>query len=212
MLPVAVVAAWVLMALAGCNQTKKEDNPIFWQLNFEPDSKAPYGCALAYQSLKTYFGVASVQKLPQNFIVSTLNNKTPPNGNVVVLVGQRAYFDREEWEEIHTFVEKGNDLLIATSNSYYYYGDNPMYGGDVSTHGEYSGNPTTLYETDLPMADSDTHPLTWNGDSVRYGYRGKNLVSEVRLLHPVCNPYHHDTTMIGDEYFKQTHYPVVSWW
>lgn len=108
------VYACLLLTLFGMScSLKRETN---WSITLERNGKEPYGCYIAYQCLKDLFPTTPILS-SKNPLQSIRNsNKRGGQGELVVIVCETLFLDSLGWEDMQTFLQNGNDVVIFSSS------------------------------------------------------------------------------------------------
>jgi len=104
----------------------KKDERLDWRLNFNKDSKDPYGCFVIYNLLEEFFPGKDLFVL-EDSIHQHLPLFTDQRASYV-FIGQGMYLTDDDLQDLLTFVENGNQAFIASRTipydliqSLYYY-------------------------------------------------------------------------------------------
>jgi hypothetical protein len=86
--------------------------PTDWRRSFSSKDKIPFGCYALFNLLdKTFAGDITVNKQT----LYNLNNQNK-NNSALVIIADRLTFNTNDVKQLFKFLEKGNDVLIATNN------------------------------------------------------------------------------------------------
>jgi hypothetical protein len=83
-----------------------------WRESYEPDSEQPYGTYFIRRMLETYRDGGTFTINERKVLRQYLPGL--PEGTDLIFIGYSAYLDSVDVNEVLTFMERGNDVFIAT--------------------------------------------------------------------------------------------------
>ena len=161
----------VMMLFTGCSDEEAKEAEK-WRISLKADNKKPYGCYLAYNSLKYYFPDAAISELSGSYRYNNISTSMmqPEEGhNLMVLTGLDLYLSDDEWQQLSDFVRAGNELVIFGSSL------GSQICAQIHCHPTGSGEELPLLKT-INTAKGNEHCLTLtNAPGISYGYKGRSL-------------------------------------
>lgn len=107
-----ITALMILLSLASCRT--EGSNGVNWSVTMDPNGKEPFGTYLFSKALYHYFPQTPVHQLKSNFNFSRYNYGAGDH-ELMILLGQTAFFSEEETNALLDYVYSGNHLLLSAS-------------------------------------------------------------------------------------------------
>ncbi len=99
-----------LFCLASCGSGG--NNAVNWNITMDPNGKEPFGTYLFSKALYHYFPQTPVHLLKSNFNF-TQHQYTPDANELMILIGQTAFFSEAEFRYLMDYVYSGNHLILS---------------------------------------------------------------------------------------------------
>jgi hypothetical protein len=117
-----ILAVWLCLGsavLAGCGSQKDKASGVDWSISLSRDKTTPYGSAIAYESLPSYFPQARIEPLSRWFHYTSMDGRmggTDDSVSLLVLLGLDFHLSEDEWASLQRFAAQGNEVFILSSN------------------------------------------------------------------------------------------------
>jgi len=173
---VCYMMLFVMMGFIGsCTQEKKTN----WKVNFNKNSKDPYGCYLAYHLLEDFFPSRTIHT-GQNLFTEINQALDKPyefsNTHRVSIVMARDFeVDSLEFDKIIRYIQLGNTVCILSENysknifDYFHLSYDKVYQRRSAF---LSGVEDTLQHQQLHIFfNHQQHTYTYNGIAIEHGFR-----------------------------------------
>lgn len=92
---------------------KRETN---WNWNYNRNSKDPFGCFIAYQSLKDLFPYATINAVKNPMETIQSSNQRGVKGEMVIAISEQLIIDSIAWSAMKTYLENGNDVVLFSTS------------------------------------------------------------------------------------------------
>jgi len=185
----------IFLAVSGCLPDKEQHERMKWRLNPD-DDKLPYGNYLAFQSLKYYFPNADIETLPQSFRYSSMDNTMKYNYNghsLLILEGLDFYVSEEEWKDLKTFINNGNEVILFCSRL-----DNKI-EQELGCYKERRSEEEQVFYDAVPEKENEEVLSINSGPNIRYGYMGRSIRGYFSFQNDSTNT---ETDTTGNTYFS----------
>lgn len=114
-----VIALILMLVVALFYYIFNENYKYNWDENYKFDNDQPYGADMLYDFLGSYDKDASVELIEKESISSFLRKKdsvATQKNNTYFIIGNYLDFVARDYETLYDFMEKGNTVMIVSSN------------------------------------------------------------------------------------------------
>ena len=161
----------VFLAVSGCFKEARDADQKKWELHPD-DPKQPYGDYLAFSSLKYFFPDATIEALPQNFRYSSMDNRMKYNftgHSLLVLEGLDFYLSDEEWKDLKTFIDNGNEVVLFCSRL------DSKIEQELGCYKERRSEEEQIFYEAIPGKENEEVLTIAHEPDVHYGYQGRSI-------------------------------------